>query len=120
MNRDLTLLLSKTAEKGGFSTVLLCDERGLLLAANASAQHLDRLLATAGLLQSVADQIESRDGPAPRAIMIYDEANSIILCRTFRAMDQKLALLVITSDAQLTPAALDPALVNVQAMLSAP
>lgn len=119
-SRDLSLLLDQIAEMGEFSTVLLSSEQGLPLAANGSAQELDRLLATASLLLLVADRIVGQHAPAPLSIMIHDETNSTTLCRIFRTRDQRLCLTAVASGARLTPTLLDPALVKVDAVLSTP
>ncbi|PWB82676.1 MAG: hypothetical protein C3F11_10705 [Methylocystaceae bacterium] len=117
-HRDLTLLLDQIAEAGDFSTVLLSNDEGLLLAVNRSAQDIDRLLATCSLLVLVGDRIAGSDGAAPLSILVYDEGNSTTLCRFFRAQDQRLALTAVANGGQLTPTMLDPALAKLGTVLS--
>jgi hypothetical protein len=117
-HRDLTPLLDQIAEAGKFSTVLVSNDEGLLLAVNGSARNVDRLLATCSLLILVGDRIAGSDGAAPRSILVYDEGNSTTLCRFFRAQDQKLALTAVSRGGQLTPTILDPALAKLETALS--
>lgn len=115
---DLTVLLNQIAEKAHFATVLLSDDEGWPLAANSSTRDLERLGATALLLLLLADRL-GRDGAlAPLALMLLDETNNVILCRIFHIDGQRLSLTAVSGDAQLTPTALDPALVKVKAILS--
>ena len=114
---DLTILLDQIAEKGNFEAVLLGDEAGWPLAASSNTRDLERLGATSSLLLLLADRM-SRDGaPAPLALMVHDEANKVTLCRIFRVSGQRLSLIAASTGAQLTPTALDPALVKVDAVL---
>lgn len=115
--RDLTALLDQIAEKGNFSAVLLGDDQGLPLAANSGARELDRLGATSSLMLLLADRL-SRDGtPAPLSLMVHDAANSVTLCRLFHVDNQRLSLTAVSVGDQLGPAALDPALVKLNAVL---
>ena len=115
--RDLTALLDQIAEKGNLSAVLLSDEQGWPLAASSGTRDLERLGATASLLMLLADRL-SRDGsPAPLSLMVHDAANKVTLCRLFHVESQRLSLTVISVGGQLTPAALDPALVKLNAVL---
>jgi predicted regulator of Ras-like GTPase activity (Roadblock/LC7/MglB family) len=114
---DLKALLDQLAEKGNFEAVLLGDEAGWPLAASSNTRDLEKLGAISSLLLLSADRM-SRDGaPAPLALMIHDEANKVTLCRIFRVGGQRLSLIAASTGAQLTPTALDPALVKVDAVL---
>jgi len=115
---DLTTLLDQIAEKGNFAAVLLSEEEGWPLAASSNTRDLERLGATASLLLLVADRMGRSGAPAPLALMVHDEANKVTLCRIFRVGDQRLSLIAVSASAQLTPTALDPALVKVDAVLS--
>ncbi len=116
-DNDLTMLLDQIAEKGNFEAVLLGDEAGWPLAASSNTRNLEKLGATSSLLLLLADRM-SRDGaPAPLALMVLDEANKVTLCRIFRVSGQRLSLIAASTGAQLTPTALDPALVKVDAVL---
>lgn len=116
--KDLTTLLDQIAEKGNFEAVLLGDEAGWPLAASSNTQDLERWGATTSLLLVLADRLSRDDAPAPLALMVLDEANKVTLCRLFRASGQRLSLTAASTGAQLTPTALDPALVKVNAVLS--
>ncbi|MBK7617434.1 MAG: hypothetical protein IPJ08_24335 [Burkholderiales bacterium] len=115
--RNLTAVLDQMADKGNFSSVLLSDAQGWRIAASSSTQDAEKLGATASLLLLMADRI-SRDGsPTPLALMLYDTANTSTLCRVFNVDNHRMTLTVVASGAQLTPAAIDPALVKLNAML---
>ena len=115
---DLTALLDQIAEKGNFSAVLLSDEEGWPLATSGNARDPDRLGATASLLLLLADRIARDKSPAPLSLMVHDESNTVTLCRIFRVGDQRLSLTAVSTGVLLTPTALDPALVKVDAVLS--
>ncbi|MGC2164992.1 MAG: hypothetical protein WA632_03130 [Gallionella sp.] len=115
--RDLTATLDQMAEKGNFSSVLLSDDQGWCVASSSATKDPERLGATASLLLVLADRI-SRDGsPTPLSMMLYDSANMTTLCRSFAVDSQRMTLTVVANGAQLTPAAIDPALVKLNAML---
>ena len=116
--RDLGLLLDRIADVGNFSTVVICDEEGLPLAANEKAGDVDRRAADVSLVMLLADRMGSGERAQPMSVMIHDEANSTTLCRLFRVQDRRLALSAVTSGARLTPTALDPALVKVTSLLN--
>lgn len=115
---DLTTLLDQIAEKGNFEAVLIGDEAGWPLAASSNTRDLERLGATSSLLLILADRMSRDSAPAPLALMVHDEANKVTLCRIFRVSGQRLSLTAASTGAQLTPTALDPALVKVSAVLS--
>jgi hypothetical protein len=115
---DLTILLDQIAEKGNFEAVLLGDEMGWPLAASSNTRDLERWGATTSLLLLLADRMSRDSAPAPLALMVHDEANKVTLCRIFRVSGQRLSLTAASTGAQLTPTALDPALVKVNAVLS--
>ena len=115
---DLSTLLDQIAEKGNFTAVLLSDNEGLPLAASRNARDLDRLGATSSLLLLIADRMGRGDAPAPLSLMVHDGANMVTLCRIFNVGDQRLALTAVSPGGQLTPMALDPALVKVDVVLS--
>jgi hypothetical protein len=115
---DLTILLDQIAEKGNFEAVLLGDEAGWPLAASSNTRDLERWGATTSLLLLLADRMSRDSAPAPLALMVHDEANKVTLCRIFRVSGQRLSLTAASTGAQLTPTALDPALVTVNAVLS--
>ena len=115
---DLSTLLDQIAEKGNFTAVLLSDNEGLPLASSRNARDLDRLGATSSLLLLMADRFGRDDAPSPLSLMVHDGANMVTLCRIFNVNDQRLALTAVSPGGQLTPTALDPALVKVDVVLS--
>ncbi|HHW77421.1 MAG TPA: hypothetical protein GX399_10425 [Xanthomonadaceae bacterium] len=114
---DLTILLDQMAEKGNFEAVLLSDEQGWPLATSSNTRNPERLGATASLLLLLADRMGRDGAPAPLALMLHDETNTAILCRIFRVGDQRLSITAASTGAQLTPTALDPVLMKVDAVL---
>ena len=115
--RDLTAILDQMADKGNFSSVLLTDAQGWRVAASSATQDSERLGATASLLLLMADRIASSGSPAPMSLMLYDTANSTTLCRIFQVDSHRMTLTVVARGADLTPAAIDPALVKLNAVL---
>ncbi|HXY58299.1 MAG TPA: hypothetical protein VEH76_06945 [Methylocystis sp.] len=117
--RDLTFLLDRIAEAGNFSTVVLSDADGLPLAANAAADHPERLAVSASMMLLMSDRVSGDDQPRPLSIMIQDEANRVTLCRVFEVQGQRVTLTAVAAgDGRLSPTALDPALVKVSGMLA--
>lgn len=117
---DLTALVDQIADKGNFSAVLLSDQEGWPLASSSNTRDLERLGATASLLFLLADRIARDSAPAPLSLIVHDEANTVTLCRIFQVADQRLSLTAVSTGSQLTPTALDPALVKVAGVLSNP
>jgi predicted regulator of Ras-like GTPase activity (Roadblock/LC7/MglB family) len=119
-HRDLMGLVDQIAAKGGFSAVLLNDAEGLPLAASSNVKDLDRLAVLSSMVLLLADRI-SRDNnaPNPLAVMVHDEANKLTLCRIFRVGGKRLLLTAVSTDTQLLPTALDPALAKLDTVLSA-
>lgn len=117
--RDLTDLLDKIAEAGNFAAVVLADADGLALAANARAHDSERIAASSSFVLLIADRMSGADLPAPRSVMIRDEADRTTLCRVFKVQDQRLTLTAVaTGQTPLMPSALDPALVKVAGVLA--
>lgn len=117
--RDLNNLLERIARAGNFSAVVLSDEDGLPLAANAAADDAERLAANSSLVLLMADRMAGADRPQPLSVMVHDESNRMTLCRVLHVHDRRLTLTAVTTgDTRLTPAALDPALVKVAGMLA--
>ncbi|MFO1219467.1 MAG: hypothetical protein U1E89_13960 [Burkholderiaceae bacterium] len=115
--RDLTATLDQMAAKGNFSSVLLCDEQGWRIGASSATADPDRLAATASLLLLLADRMARDGAPAPLSMMLYDAGNCTTLCRIFTVDNHRMTLTVVASGAELTPAAIDPALARLNAML---
>lgn len=118
--RNLAVLLDKIAAIGNFSSVILSNEEGLPLAANEGARDLDSMAATATRLLLVADQVAGDQGTAPIAVLVRNAANSVTLCRIFQVQGQRISLTAVCADSRLNSLALDPALVRIETMLSAP
>jgi predicted regulator of Ras-like GTPase activity (Roadblock/LC7/MglB family) len=118
--RDLTALLDRIAEAGGFETVVLSDAEGLPLAANTGAVEVDRIAAAASRVLILADRVASGGRPAATSVMLQDEAAQTMMFRIFTAQKQRLALAVASaSELRATPASLDPAVARIVEMLSA-
>jgi predicted regulator of Ras-like GTPase activity (Roadblock/LC7/MglB family) len=115
--RNLMDLVNQIAVKGSFSAVLLNDAEGLPLAASSNAKDLDRLAALSSMVLLLAERISRDDAPSPLAVMIHDESNKLTLCRIFRVGGRRLMLTAVSSDAQLLPTSLDPALVKLDTVL---
>jgi hypothetical protein len=115
--RDLTALLDQVAEKGNFSAVLLSDEQGWPLASSTGSRDLEKLGATSSLMLLLADRMGRDGSPVPLSLMVHDSANRIVLCRLFHVENQRLSLTAVSVGGHLTPAALDPALVKLNAVL---
>ena len=117
-HRDLMGLVDQIAAKGSFSAVLLNDAEGLPLAASSNAKDLDRLAVLPSMVLLLADRISRDNAPSPLAVMVHDESNKLTLCRIFRVGGKRLLLTAVSTDAQLLPTALDPALAKVDTVLS--
>lgn len=117
---DLARLLDEIAKKGQFWDVSLHDEQGLPLAASSNSKNIDRLTAIAAMVLLFAERIGRNGSPTPLSLLIHDEANMATLCRIFHVGEQRLLLSAVSTGAQITPTALDPALTKVDAVLSTP
>lgn len=117
--RDLSAMLDQMAHTGNFAGVLLSDEQGWPLAASSGTRNQERLGATASLLLLLADRMGRDGSPAPLSLMVHDAANMTTLCRLFAVENQRLLLTVTAAGADLSPAALDPALVRLNRVLVA-
>jgi hypothetical protein len=116
---DVTNLLDQIAEIASFSTLLLCDDDGLPLAASGSTSDPELLAAVSSLCLLTADKIEANGLPPIQSVMLHDEAGATVLCRIFHASDQRLVLIAVSSSARLAPTALDPSLARLGAALAA-
>ncbi len=117
--RDLSLLLEQVARAGGFGSVLLSNEDGLVVASAGTAPDFDGMAAATARLTGAADQFAARRGGA-LAVVIRDAADSATLCRLFTAHGQKMALTATSNDTRLAAVALDPALAKIETALAAP
>lgn len=116
---DLALLMNEISEKGHFETVLLSDESGLPLVASSNARNLDRITAIASFVVIFGDRISRDDKTAyPVSFLVRDTSNSDILCRILQVGNQRLVLTAVSTQPQLTPSALDPALGKVIDLLT--
>jgi predicted regulator of Ras-like GTPase activity (Roadblock/LC7/MglB family) len=119
-HRDLMSLIDQIAANGNFSAVLLNDAEGLPLAASSNTKDFDdRLAMISSMVLLLADRISRDNAPNPLAVMVHDESNKLTLCRIFRVGGKRLLLTAVSTDAQLLPTALDPALAKLDTVLSA-
>jgi len=116
----LTRLLDQIADKGRFRVVVLTDDEGLPLAASSNAWDLDRLAGISAHVSMLADRLGREGAPAPLSLMVHDEESQVTLCRIFRVHSKRLLLTAVSTSAELTSSALDPALGQVDAALSRP
>lgn len=114
----LTHLLDQIVEKGRFRVVVLTDDEGLPLATSSNAWDVDRLAGVSAHLSVLADRLGRNGGPAPLSVMLHDEDNQLTLCRIFRVRDKRLILTAVSTGAELSTSALDPALAKVDAALT--
>ncbi len=116
--RDLSPLLELVARVGGFGSVLLSNEDGLVVAAAGSAPDFDSMAAATVRLTGAADQFAAHRGGA-LAVVIRDAADSTTLCRLFTTHGQRMALTATSNDTRLAAVALDPALAKIEMALAA-
>jgi hypothetical protein len=117
--RNLTLLLDKIAEAGGFSGVALSDSAGLAIAASASVADADRLAVDASCVQIMADRLAAADRPGINSVLLRNGDGQTTLCRLFTVNGQKLALTAASHGGGLDATSLDPTLAKVSKMLAA-
>lgn len=116
--RDLSPLLELVTKAGGFGSLLLSNEDGLVVASAGTAPDFDAIAAATARLTGAADQFAARRGGA-LAVVIRDAADSTTLCRMFTTHGQKMALTATSNDTRLTTVALDPALAKIETALAA-
>jgi hypothetical protein len=117
--RDLSPLLAKVVSAGGFGSVLLSTEDGLVVAFAGTAPDFDGMAAAIARVTAAADRFAAGRAGA-MAVVIRDAAGSTTLCRLFEAHSQKMTLTATSNDARLSAAALDPALAKIETALAAP
>lgn len=118
--RELPAMLEAIAEKGGFSTVVLSDDAGLPLAANASAADVDALAAVASWLMTLIHRAERSDAPRPLSFVVHDSADQHAIHRVFDVGPQRFTLTAVSRGTHVAPGALDGALGKLQRALGAP
>jgi len=116
--RDLSPLLDRIAANGRFSTMLLSDDDGLPLACTSGSENLDRLAANSIRLVMTADRLSGEENPDTLSMMVRDTSGTTTLYRTFHVRGKKLFLTAVSNDLRLTSAALDPAIIKIEAVLT--
>jgi hypothetical protein len=114
---DLNGLLDAVARKAGFSSVLLSDASGLLLAANRAAVEPELRAGISSLLVTLNEQFIKADQPAPRAVVIHDAANQIAVSRIFTVDGACYLLTAVTSGREVPPTVLDPVLEKIESLM---
>jgi hypothetical protein len=115
---DLPRLLEAIAAKGGFSTMLLSDEVGLPLATTRDAAEVEGLAAAAAMFLTLSDRVAANGLPPPFGAVLRDQANRLILYRSFRVGEERYVLTAVTGGTFLSPESLDPTLGKIEALLS--
>lgn len=114
---DLPPLLEAIASSGGFATVLLSDDSGLLVAANKSSHRADDSSGLFALMLAMADRMVRGGAHAPRALLVHDDDNQITVHRIFRAGGERYLLSAVTRR-RVGPDVLDAALPSLMATLA--
>lgn len=117
--RDLSPLLEQVAGAGNFSSVLISNEDGLVVASAGRAPDFDAMAAATARLTDAADHFAARSGGA-LAVVIRDAAGSTTLCRLFTTQGQRMTATATSNDSRLAAVALDPALAKIETALAAP
>ncbi len=115
---DLNGLLDTVAIKAGFSSVLLSDSNGLLLATSSQAQEPELRAGISSLLVTFAQQFVKADQPPPRAVVIHDEANQTAVSRIFILDGSWYLLTAVATGRELPPTVLDPVLDKIESLMS--
>lgn len=116
--RDLTAVLDQIAERGRFGSITLNDADGWPLATNSTGTELERLTATASVLQLLVDRLGPPQHPEPLALVVHDSANRSTVSRLFTINRRRFTLTAETTGTHLGPTALDPALGSIAAALT--
>jgi multidrug efflux pump subunit AcrA (membrane-fusion protein) len=115
---ELPRLLDAVATSGGFASVVLADEVGLLLASNAEAVRPDLVAGVWSMLTAVCDRVERVGAPVPLAFVVLDASHGLSVHRLFRAGDNRFVLTALAHGADIVPDALDPALGKLMHLLT--
>ncbi len=113
----LPQLLEAIAHRGGFSAVLLSDEVGLPLAASAAARDADVIAGVSSLVLSLADRIARTGAPAPTSVLVRDGGGQLTLHRIFAVGGERFLVTAVSTGAELSTTALDPALAALESAL---
>lgn len=106
---ELPTLLATVAREGGFASVLLADEVGLLLAASPGAPNADALAGESTMLLSHGERAERRGMPRPLATLVHDEADRLTLHRSLLVQDRRYVLTAVARRENVNHHSLDPA-----------
>lgn len=115
---ELPRLLDAVATSGGFGSVVLADEVGLLLASNAEAVRPDVVAGVWSMLTAVCDRVERVGAPVPLAFVVLDASHGLSVHRLFRAGDNRFVLTALAHGTDIVPDALDPALGKLMHLLT--
>lgn len=116
--KDLNALLTEIARQAALTTVIISDERGLLLAANEGTREAEVRAGLSALALTLADRFEQCDVPEPLAVLVHDNANQVMLSRLFNVDRQRYVLTAVTKGRFVPPNLLDPALDRVEQLMA--
>lgn len=115
---DLVRLLDGIAQTGGFVSIHLSDASGLPVASSSDARDTERMSGIASIVFLLAERVERDGGAAPAALVIKDHADRLTLHRIFSIGGKRLLLSAVTTGAELSVRALDPALGRLERALT--
>lgn len=115
---ELPRLLEAIANTAGFTSVVLSDEVGLPLASNDRADDAEIIAGIWSLLLTIADRVAASGAPAPLSVVVHDAEGRAILHRIFSAGRHRFLLTAVSRSDRLAPESLDPALANLERVLT--
>lgn len=93
--REITNLLNRIGQEGGFTVIVLTDENGLPLAATGGADASEEQAAVVALMQRVVLQVQDHlSMAAPEEITLNDVNGKKLVCRSFDAGGTRILLAV--------------------------
>jgi hypothetical protein len=116
--KDLNELLTAVAQFGALSTVLISDERGLLLAANDGARDAEVRAGLSSLVLTLANSYVQSDVAVPLAVLVHDAANQSVLHRIFVVDGHRFLLTAVSKGRFVPPNLLDPALDRIEQLMA--
>ncbi|MEZ4468480.1 MAG: hypothetical protein R3F43_29600 [bacterium] len=116
--KDLNELLTAVATHAGLATVVLADERGLVLAENDGARDAEARAGLSALTLTLSDSHIQSGAPAPLAVMLHDAANQMIVSRIFTVDGDRFVLTAVSKGRFIPPNLLDPVLDKIEQLMA--